>query len=80
MQPSIKNVIARDDYTLILFYENNEKRIFDVKPLLNRPPFNKLNDLDIFFSVKTSFDSIEWENEIDIDPEFIYEKSEGIKT
>jgi hypothetical protein len=78
MQPLINKVIARDDFTLILFYENDEKRIFDMKPLLNIPPFNQLNDKNMFFSVKPSFDTIEWENEVDIDPEYIYEKSEKI--
>ncbi len=76
MQPLINKVIARDDFTLVLFYENDEKRIFDMKPLLKSPPFNQLNDKNIFFSVKPSFDSIEWENEIDIDPEYVYRVSE----
>jgi hypothetical protein len=76
MQPLINKVIAREDYTLILFYKNKEKRIFDMKPLLRIPPFNQLVDMNLFNSVKPSFDSIQWGNEIDIDPEYVYAESE----
>jgi hypothetical protein len=79
MQPLINKVIAREDYTLILFYENKEKRIFDMKPLLSIAPFNQLIDKDLFYSVKPSFDSIEWGNEIDIDPEYMYLESEKVE-
>jgi hypothetical protein len=79
MQPLINKVIAREDYTLILFYENKEKRIFDMKPLLSIAPFNQLIDKDLFYSVKPSFDSVEWGNEIDIDPEYIYAESEKVE-
>ena len=78
MYPVIKNVQAQDDYTLFLVYENDEKRCIDMKPFLNHKAFIGLSDIKVFKSVKTSFDTIEWANEIDIDPEFLYQNSQKI--
>lgn len=78
MYPAIKNVQAQDDYTLFLVYENDEKRRIDMKPFLNHKAFIGLSDINIFKSVKTSFDTIEWANAIDIDPEFLYNNSQRI--
>jgi hypothetical protein len=38
-----------------------------------------LKDVRIFNSVRVSFDTIEWENEADLDPEFLYTYSTLIK-
>jgi hypothetical protein len=46
-----------------------------MKPYLDKGIFKELKDLKIFNTVKTSFDTIEWENEADIDPEILYQKS-----
>ena len=78
MYPSIKTVQAHDDYTLFLVYENDEKRRIDMKPFLNHKAFQLLSEIEIFKSVKTSFDTLEWANDIDIDPEFLYQNSERI--
>jgi len=78
MYPVVKSVVPQDDFTLLLIYDNDEKKVFDMKPLLNRQPFSALADKTLFLKVKTSFDTIEWGNEIDIDPEYLYEKSETV--
>jgi hypothetical protein len=78
MYPVVISVVPQDDFTLLLIYDNNEKKVFDMKPLLNQQPFSALTDKSLFSKVKTSFDTIEWENEIDIDPEYLYEKSEAV--
>lgn len=64
------------DYKLLLTFENNERRIFDVSPYLNLGKFSELKDISLFNTVKLKFDSIEWSNHLDLDPEFLYEKSE----
>jgi hypothetical protein len=75
MYLAIKNVQPQDDYLLILTFENGEKRQFDMKPYLNIGIFNELKDLNVFKTVRKSFDTIEWENEADIDPEILYQNS-----
>lgn len=78
MYASVTSVKPLDNYKLLLEFVNKEKRIFDVAPYLNTGKFTELRDLSLFNSVTIKFDSIEWANHLDIDPEFLYEKS--IKT
>jgi len=41
--------------------------------------FSELRDVSMFNSITVRFDTIEWANHIDMDPEFLYEKSVGIE-
>jgi hypothetical protein len=75
MYLAIKNVTAQNDYILLLTFENGEKRLFDMKPYLETGIFKELKDINLFRTAKVSFDSIEWANEADIDPEILYKKS-----
>jgi hypothetical protein len=75
MYLAIKKVIPQDNFLLLLTFENGEKRQFDLKPYLDFGIFQELKDLKLFKTVKTSFDSIEWDNEADLDPELLYQKS-----
>ena len=75
MYLAVKDVKPLDNYNLLLTFENNEERIFDMKPYLEIGKFQELKDKDLFKSVKVSFDSIEWANQLDLDPELLYEKS-----
>jgi hypothetical protein len=75
MYLSVIDVKAMDDYKLFLTFENNEQKIFDVSPYLEIGKFSELKDKAIFDSVKVSFDSIEWSNHLDLDPEVLYSKS-----
>jgi Protein of unknown function (DUF2442) len=36
MNPYVKSARPLDDYRLEVFFENGERRLFDVKPYLNR--------------------------------------------
>nr|MBF0222734.1 DUF2442 domain-containing protein [Desulfobulbaceae bacterium] len=75
MYLSVIGVTPLEGYRLQLTFENNEDRIFDVTPYLNTGKFSELTNRDLFNSVKVKFDSIEWDNHLDLDPELLYEKS-----
>jgi hypothetical protein len=75
MYLSVNDVKAMSDYRLKLTFENNEIKVFDVKPYLDTGVFTALRDESLFKRVKVSFDTIEWPNGIDLDPEILYEKS-----
>lgn len=75
MYLAIKDVKPSEDYILILTFENNEIRLFNMKPYLQKGIFKDLNDIQLFKTVKVSFDSIEWENGANIDPETLYTDS-----
>jgi hypothetical protein len=69
---TVKSVTPLEDYWLHLIFENNEQRYFDVKPLLHPGVFSTLKDIEMFRTVRVAFDSIAWNNEIDIAPETLY--------
>ncbi|XOF33836.1 MAG: DUF2442 domain-containing protein [Candidatus Electrothrix sp. YB6] len=75
MYLSVKNVVPLADYKLLLTFENEEVKIFDLTPYLATGQFSELRDIALFNSVSVSFDSIEWANHLDLDPEFLYKKS-----
>jgi len=76
MYLSVISVKPLTEYKLLLTFENNEKKIFDLKPYLEIGKFSELKALSLFNSVAICFDSIRWSNHLDLDPEFLYQKSE----
>jgi hypothetical protein len=72
---SVTDVKPLENYLLMLTFQNGEKRQFDMKPYLETGIFRELKDVRMFRTVKLCFDSIEWDNEADIDPEVLYQKS-----
>jgi hypothetical protein len=75
MYLGVKDVEPLPDYKLLLTFENNEKRIFDVTPYLDHGIFSELKTVSKFNSVEVKFDSIEWSNGADLDPEILYSES-----
>lgn len=75
MYPAVKEVVPQPNYMLLLTFENGEKRQFDMKPYLDKGIFRELKDINLFYTVRISFDTIEWQNEADLDPEFLYDQS-----
>lgn len=75
MYLSVLEVKPLERFRLLLTFENQEKRIFDVSPYLEVGKFSELKDPSVFNTVKVKFDSIEWSNCLDLDPELLYEKS-----
>ena len=75
MYLAVKEVKALDNFMLFLVFTNGEQRQFDMKPYLDLGLFKELKNPEMFNTVKPSFDTIEWANEADIDPEILYSKS-----
>ena len=80
MYPPVKSVKPLAGYRLLLEFGNGEEKVFDVSPYLTIGKFTDLKNPAMFASVVVKFDSIEWANHLDIDPEFLYEKSITAKT
>lgn len=69
-----------EDYRLLVRFDNGEERVFDLKPYLEMGRFAELKDMAMFQSVRISFDTIEWANHLDLDPEFVYAHSKQTET
>jgi len=79
MYLSVESVKPLEGYKLLIKFENGEERVFDVCPYLDTGKFTELRSLPLFNSVVVKFDTIEWPNHLDIDPEVLYEKSVNVK-
>lgn len=75
----IINVEVLENYELLLTFDNDVKKIKDMKPYLDKGVFIKLKDKDVFNKVKISFGTISWENDIDMCADSLYETSEEVK-
>jgi hypothetical protein len=74
----VVSVVAQEDYTLLLLFENGERRRFDMKPLLNKKPFSRLKDSALFLKATVAYGTVVWPGNIDIAPETLWDKSEPV--
>ena len=79
MYPAVREVIPNEDFSLNVILENGEKRLLDMKPYLDFGVFKKLREYEKFKRARVVFDTIEWDEGVDLDPEFVYEKSKPIR-
>lgn len=71
-------VRALKDYLLYILFENGEEKIYDMKPNLKYPFYEKLKDIKNFSNVKISGINIEWETGEDVAPENLYTDSKRL--
>lgn len=71
----VKTVRAKEDYTLLLTFEDGSKRIYDAKPLLSKKIFEEFKDVSFFLKAKVDGCSVAWSDDVDIAPEHLYECS-----
>jgi len=66
--PTIKSVSIIDEYTLLVSFSNNEKRRYDISPLLNMKMFSALKNQAFFKNVRidTGGYALIWDEDIDI--------------
>ena len=64
-----------DDYQLELEFENGEKRVFDMRPLLSLKPYDRIAALHMYRRAKVEYGTVVWPGEIDIAPETLYDRS-----
>lgn len=79
MRPKAIDVKVLENYELEVIFNNNERKLFDVKPYFKFKIFKELQDINKFNKVKISGLSLEWENGADICPDELYNNSKTIK-
>ena len=76
MNPRVNDVKPLENYKLLLTFTNGEKKVFDVKPLINeKKRFKELVNPVLFNTVKVAHGTVEWIHEQDICPDWLYEDS-----
>ncbi len=71
----VVSVQARPDYLLHLEFENGEKRIFDMRPYMDKKPFVQLKGSPLFALASVEYGTVVWPGNIDIAPETLYDRS-----
>ena len=76
MTPQVIAVVPKENHQVLLTFDNQEVRVFDMKPYINRSSFFKqLEDEEYFKTVRVSLGSIQWKNGQDLSPYTLYSKS-----
>jgi hypothetical protein len=79
MNPYVKSVKTQEDHCLLLTFENGEKRIFDVKPYMDKPVFKRLKNIALFKTARVVSGSVEWQGEVDLSYDTLYLESKPAK-
>ena len=60
-----------DGYRIRLWFNNNVKKVVDLKSSLKGMVFEPLKDLDFFKKFSVKYNTVEWENGADFAPEYL---------
>ena len=60
-----------DGYRIRLWFNNNVKKVVDLKSSLKGIVFEPLKDLDFFKKFSVKYNTVEWENGADFAPEYL---------
>ena len=71
----VKEVLPREDYTLLLTFADGRKRIYDARPLLDKAIYASLKNPAFFLGARAECGTVVWSDEVDIAPEHLYESS-----
>ena len=75
LRPTVKKVVAQDDFMLELSFDNGEQKSFDVKPYIKGEWYGKLNEKEYFEKVQADGFTVVWPEGQDICPDDLYELS-----
>ena len=77
----VQAVEPKTDFTLLITFAKGKKRLFDCKKYLFDDAWyeQKLKDIDFFMKAKADHFTVMWSEDLDIAPEYLYEKSVKVK-
>jgi len=70
----VKDAAYMSEYKLLLTFEDGVVKLVDMEPYLDGEIFEPLKDIDYFKTVRLNpdIDTIIWDNEADVSPDFLY--------
>lgn len=72
---SVIRVEPHNDFSLELWFDTGDHRLFDARPYLNKGVFTRLQDISLFKQAFVALDTVCWPGELDIAPETLYDRS-----
>ncbi len=71
----VTHVTVQPDFTLLLEFENGERRCFSMSTYIDHKPWSRLKSGHLFQGAFVENGTVAWPGNIDIDPETLYERS-----
>jgi hypothetical protein len=68
-------VRADSDYQLHIRFNDGLSAVYDVAPLLEKGIFQRLRDISFFKQAHIAYNTVVWDDVLDIAPEALYEDS-----
>lgn len=78
LSPDAVSVTVTGASSILVTFSNGETRLFDMKPLLSRKCYARLNDRVFLDQAFVQDGCITWPGNIDIDPEWLYKDSVAV--
>lgn len=72
---TVIRVLANNDFTLELWFDDGAHRLFDARPYLDCGVFTRLKDPSKFMRAFVALDTVCWPGDLDIAPETLYDRS-----
>lgn len=69
----VTSVTPQENYTLLLTFADGKTGCFNALPLLQYSINAPLKDISFFMKAKLSYDTVVWNDQIDIAPEYLYD-------
>ncbi len=78
--PKVRSVKAADNHALIVEFDNNEKKRYDVTPLLEKEMFAPLKNAALFKAVRVEQGgwAVAWNDEIDLSEFELWSKGKEV--
>ena len=70
--PRVTQVQALNDFVLRVSFKDNSTKLFDVKPYLEYPAFQRLKSGDLFFKAHVEQGTVVWDDRLDLSPDTLY--------
>ena len=71
----VTHVTVQPDFTLVLEFENRERRSFNMAAYMDQKPWARLKSGNAFHGAFVENGTVAWPGTIDIDPETLYDLS-----
>jgi Protein of unknown function (DUF2442) len=68
-------VVPRNDFSLELWFNTGDHRLFDARLYLDTGVFTRLQDIALFKQAFVALDTVCWPGDLDIAPEILYDLS-----
>ena len=79
MNPRVIQAECRADHSIVLTFNNGERRLFDMRPYLEYPVFLPLREVSYFLRGQAHHGTVAWPHEEDLCPDTLFLESKVLE-